>query len=63
MTYEDLLGMAQRAVHLSPGDTSLHDCMIALTYRTPANRGIAAEKLAMLLVEYIEQSQPKKVRH
>lgn len=63
MTYEELLGMAQRAVSLAPGDINLHDCMTALLCHTPANRAISAEKLAMLLVEYVEQSQPKKVRH
>ena len=63
MTYDDLLAMAQRAVMLQSGGDTLHECMAALACHTPANRAIAAEKLAMLLTEYVEQSQPKKVRH
>ena len=63
MTYNDLLAMAQRAVMLQSGGDSLYECMMALAYHTPANRAVAAEKLAMLLAEYIEQNQPKTVRH
>ena len=63
MTYHELLAMAQRAVMLQSGGDSLYECMMALAYHTPANRAIAAEKLAMLLAEYVEQAQPAKVRH
>lgn len=63
MTYDELLPMAQRAVMLQSSSETLHECLMALAYHTPANRAIAAEKLAMLLAEYIEQNQPKKTRH
>ena len=63
MTYDDLLVMAQRAVMLQSGGDTLHECMMALAYHTPANRAIAAEKLAMLLTEYVEQSRPKTALH
>lgn len=63
--YDELLGMCARTACMAPEfrPTSLHTVQAALNHHDPESRGIIAEKIMMLLLEYVEAQQPAVTRH
>lgn len=64
MTYDELLEMSKRVVSAAPQAeaTNLLDVVQLLNLHGPQTRAIAADKLATLLSEFIEEASQQAAR-